>query len=172
MAILKLSAPWMTYYKELNELFKRDPQVKVVYDDENREVTLYVDDAEKADAITQLLPTEVEFGNVTLKVFVVPANKLLKSKGTDFEKAFKDNPAVSYTETIRTIFGDDITFVVFKKEVVQYFNDDLFDVNGLCSTLYQDIAKRVFKDVDGVRFCTDNKSSVVISTGTCSFVSK
>lgn len=49
------------------------------------------------------------------------------------------------------------TYVVFEKEVVQYWNDNLADYNGLTSTLYQDLAKEIFEDanLDGVYFCTD-----------------
>ena len=38
------------------------------------------------------------------------------------------------------------TYVVFEKEVVQYWNDNLGDINGLRSTLYQDLAKEIFAD--------------------------
>ena len=43
---------------------------------------------------------------------------------------------------------------VFAKEVVQYWNDSLSDPYGKVSTLYQDIAKDIFEDTDGVMFCT------------------
>ena len=47
-----------------------------------------------------------------------------------------------------------LTYVVLKKEVVQFFNDNLNDIHGLETTLYQTIAKDVF-DGTGVFFCTD-----------------
>ena len=53
-----------------------------------------------------------------------------------------------------------ITYVVFVNEVVQYFNDDLGDVYGQCSTLYQEIAKDVFGETEGVFFCTDVEEPV------------
>jgi hypothetical protein len=43
---------------------------------------------------------------------------------------------------------------VFEKKVVQFFNDQLDDINGNKSTLYQDIAKDVFEKHEGVYFCT------------------
>ena len=64
-----------------------------------------------------------------------------------------------------------MTYVVFKKEVVQYFNDSLGDIHGVCSTLMQDIAKDIFEDTEGVYFCTDTENPVpkfTITTGTCS----
>lgn len=40
-------------------------------------------------------------------------------------------------------------------KVVQYFNDDLGDAHGVCSTLYQEIAKDVFGEHEGIFFCTN-----------------
>ncbi len=53
------------------------------------------------------------------------------------------------------IFSNDISYILFEPKVVQFFNDDLGDLNGLRSTLYQDIAANVFEDAhEGVFFCT------------------
>ena len=49
-----------------------------------------------------------------------------------------------------------MSFAVFAKEVVQYYNDDLTDINGLKSTLYEDIARDVF-DIDGINYCTSKE---------------
>jgi hypothetical protein len=38
-----LSAPWITMYHEIEALFKKDPDIKVVYDEENVVVKLYVE---------------------------------------------------------------------------------------------------------------------------------
>ena len=58
MAKLGLSSPWMIYYREVEALFQMDPGVRVIFDDDNRELKLYVEDGEKAYALSQLLPTE------------------------------------------------------------------------------------------------------------------
>lgn len=151
---LNLSPPWITYYHEIDAMFKEDPEVKVYYDDEACEVKLYVDNTDKAYALTILLPPEKEFGNVTLKITVVPAN-VPAEKGVDLiEKAFKGNPVLSYLKYGCGPFGD-INYAVFKNRVVQFFNDDISDAHGVKSTLYQDIAKDIFGLVDGVFFCTD-----------------
>ena len=34
-------------------------------------------------------------------------------------------------------------------------NDDLSDAHGICSTLYQDLAKEVFGESEGIFFCTE-----------------
>ena len=116
---------------------------------------LFVDGAEKADALTQLLPTEKSFGSVTVKIKVIPANRLGDQKAQLFQKAFEGNPALSHIDTITDVFSTPINYVVFRKEVVQFFVDDLGAMGGFRSTLYQDIAKHVFGEIPGVFFCTD-----------------
>ena len=155
MATLKLSSPWVTYYRELNELFRRDDEINIIYDDETNIIKMYVESPEKADALSQLLPTEKQFGNVTLAIEIIPANKLLRTKATDFAAAFKGNPAVSDIRTVNYPGFGEFTYVLFQNRVVQYFNDDFGDINGLRSTLYQDIAKRVLVNTEGLFFCTD-----------------
>ncbi len=170
MAKLKLSPPWDTYYQELNAMFKNDPTVHVVMDDDACEVKLYVDSGDKAEALQVLLPESVKFGNVTLKVTVVPANAPSQARyvcNTDsdqyienmFRAAFEGNPALYDVVTVRGVFGFSACYVIFKKEVVQYFNDNLSDINGLCSTLYENIARDIFKPDLGAFYCTSANNS-------------
>lgn len=165
MAKLKLSPPWDTYYQELNAMFKNDPTVHVVMDDDECEVKLYVDSGDKAEALRQLLPETKEFGGVTLKVTVVPANassqtRYVYNKDCDgymervFRKAFDDNSALDDVVTVRGVFGFSACYVIFKKEVVQYYNDNMSDINGLCSTLYEYVARDIFKPDLGAFYCT------------------
>lgn len=159
MARLKLSSPWIIYYKEVDAFFKEDPEVNVVYDEEENTITLYVANGDKADALTQLLPVSREFGDVSVRHRIIPGNLGHGVNGSVLEAAFKNNNAVSYIKTIHGLFSNDLNYVVFKKEVVQYFNDDLGDINGMCSTLYQNIAKNIFIDIEGLFFCTDINST-------------
>ena len=72
----KLSAPWVTFYRELEALFKEDEQIKVVLDEdaESPVIKIYVDNNEKQAALSQILPTEKVFGSVTVRVNIIPAN--------------------------------------------------------------------------------------------------
>lgn len=165
MARLRLSPPWDIHYRKINELFKKDTGIKVVYDEDVNEVKLYVDDTEKAAAIGMLLPEKCEFGNVIMKITVIPANqdkaelricRMSQTMEGLFKTAFKDNEIMTCACTLSSVVANDVTFVVFKKEVVQFFDDNLFDLNGVRSTLYQDIAEDVFGDkCNGVYFCTE-----------------
>ena len=159
MARLKLSAPWEIYAKEAAELFRHDRDVHVVFDGDAYALTLYVDDGKKAAALETLMPAEKTFGNVKVRVSVVPANcaKCVTERdlAETFVRAFDGNGAFSFVRTVRGIFPEDLVYVVFKNRVVQYFNDDLGDVYGQKSTLYQDIAKNVLADLPNVFYCTD-----------------
>lgn len=166
MSRIKLSPPWVTYYYELDAFFKNDPTIHVVYDEDNCEVKLYCEDTDVADALTYILPAEKIFGNVTLKVTIIPANKdavVLTSfhKATPtslydiYACALSNNESVRRFVPITGIMSNPILYVIFKPEIVQYWTDDLSDAHGVCSTLMQNIARDIFENQDGVFFCTD-----------------
>ena len=164
MAMLRLAPPWIKYVNEVTQLFRKDSEVHVVYDNDETLLKLYVDDPVKADALGELMPTEMEFGDVTLKIEIVPGNKggLSNRNGLNlFEIVFNGNAAFAFTQVVHGIFQNDLTYVVFVNEVVQYFNDDLGDIYGQCSTLYQELAKNVFIPLEGVFFCTDKPSTAI-----------
>ena len=152
---LNMMSPWAEYFNQLVAFFKEDDDVRVEYDNEAMVIKIYVDGAAKAEALSKLLPTSKKFGNVEVKVNIIPANPLDTSRIGLFKKAFEGNEAVADIETISDISSNDFNFIIFKPEVVQYYNDDLSDFNGICSTLYQDLAKELFGETEGVYFCTE-----------------
>lgn len=166
---MKISPPWITYVNEVNCLFEHDPEVQLIYNNDEKTVELYVEDPAKAFAIDRLLPDEVEYGNIILEVKVIPGNKTPSDDIPDnptndwlFNTAFKNSPVFAYTKTISGLFSNDLTYVVFKNRVVQFFNDNLNDIHGLVSTLYQEIANDVFSDeLNGVCYCTDIEERVL-----------
>ena len=168
MAKLNLSPPWVVYYRKLSAFFKEDSEVRITYDEIEQEIKLYVDNAEKAVALENLLPSEQVFGNVTLYVTIVPANKTTfdsvkaaySTNSSDIIHICFNNKAVVGIKVVDGIMTNRMTFVIFKKEVVQYFTDDIGDYHGICSTLYQDLAKEIFGNIDGVFFCTDNETKL------------
>lgn len=71
------------------------------------------------------------------------------------KNALEGNKAVSYIRSMSIASLNDFNFIVFVPKVVQYYNDDTSDINGICSTLYQDLAKDLFGEQAGIFFCTD-----------------
>ena len=157
MKTVKLSSPWVQYVNKINALFERDPEIKLVYDNDKVELKLFVEDNSKAEAITSILPAEKTFGNVILKITVVPANTE-DSISARFTKAFKGNPILKDMIVVQDVFTNPVTYCVFEKKVVQYYDDNLGDPHGLKSTLYQDLASEIFEKHDGVLFCTANST--------------
>ena len=155
MAKVNLSSPWVTFYREIVALFGDDPEIKIIFDEDEYIIKMYVGNVHKAEALTQLIPPERTFGKVTLQVQIIPANTMDSTPAALFEMAFADNPALSFIRPVEGVFSNPMAYVVFQNKVVQYFNDDLGDVYGNCSTLYQDIAKDVFGQQEGIFFCTD-----------------
>lgn len=151
---VKLSSPWMNHYRKIKAIFGNDPDVTVKFDNQNCSCKLYVHGQDKADAIAAILPSEATFGKVTMTISVVPDNVLKANQLDIYEKAFEGNPAFIGTKKV-DFAGFALNYVIFKKEVVQYFNDDLSDANRVESTLYEDIAKDVFGEGTNVFFSTD-----------------
>ena len=155
MATINLSAPWVTYYREIKALFDDDPEIDIVYDEAANNILLYVDNSAKADALTKLLPEEREFGNVTVHVTVIPSNNDIGTRVALLQKAFENNPAFAFIKPAGGVFTDDINYIVFKNRVVQYFADNMHDIHGNISTIYEDIARDVLGEEEGCFFCTD-----------------
>lgn len=161
MGNLAIQSPWVIYYKKLNELFRLDEDIQINYDNEECTIKMYVKDPYKADALSKLLPETKTFGNVTLKINIIPANDGI-SVADMLKIAFRGNPVISYItddeddeEPYDGMITHDINYFVFQKEVVQIFADNLRDVNGVYSTLYQDIASEIFGEHENIAFCTD-----------------
>lgn len=151
---LVASAPWFIYYHQISSMFAPDPEINVTFDEDSLEISLYVDNQSKASAISQILPEYKEFGKVKVRINVIPPD--VNWKYEIIKKAFKGNPIVSDIQIIdMDELSNPMCFVIFKKEVVQYYSDNLGDYHGLTSTLYQDIAKEIIPE-DGVYYCTDN----------------
>lgn len=158
---ITLSSPWITLYREIKAIFSEDPDIEVEYDEDRMEINLFVNNQDKAKAICTILPTYRSFGNITVFINVIPSNDeedgsyvLREEKVTfrTFERAFDGNPAFAYLYRADKL---PINYIVFKNCVVQYFNDALNDAYGICSTLYQEIAKDIFGQHEGIYFCTD-----------------
>lgn len=160
MAVVKLSSPWMKLYHEIRAMFAEDQNVHVIFDEDKGNIVVYAQQPRKAAALGILLNKKYTFGNVEINVIVPPTNsetiEFYNSKEI-YDAAFNENHALSFTYVSPLPIANDTCYVVFKNCVVQYFNDDLSDIHGNCSTLYQEIAKEIFNDtkLGPVNFCTD-----------------
>ncbi len=166
---LRLSSPWVIFYKEVSAFFQEDPEVTVLFNNEEPELKIQVKgNDEKAACIARFFPKERAFGNVILKCSVVgddgqPVPDINCDDKTAIDLMFKGNGAVSFIKKVDTIFGYTIVYVVFAREVVSYYSDNMYDIYGATSTLYQDLAAEIFGQLlhgDYCSFCTDAEVSV------------
>ena len=105
-------------------------------------LAIRVTNAIKADALAQIVPTEMQFGNVTLGIAVIPANE----EATDeqvWRWAFDGNPALAGTDVEALPDGSPATFALFAPECAQWFADDLTNPLGLQTKTYEQIARDV-----------------------------
>ena len=152
---MQMSPPWVTYYRKLLALFEQDKEIRVLFDQEAMEIRLYVDNHPKAEALQELLPGEVDFGNVTLHITIIPSNKEdIRYGANDWQVAFDGNPALAKTVGTVSPFGT-FLYVVWQNRIVQFFNDNMADYAGNTSVLYEDIAREIFKEETGVFHCTE-----------------
>lgn len=160
---LKILPPWSIYIKKIQALFDGDPQIacNVDYNGESPSIVLSCNNGDKVAALMQILPDEIQFGNVLFEILIdgMPSNRVFLNKKELFETAFEKNPAfscaISPVDDGYNWFS--VTYVIFKNCVVQFFADNLNDAHGVISTLYQDIASEILTGpgADGVYFCTD-----------------
>ena len=165
---LKLSPPWITYCNKLTALFDGDPQIAFNVDFDTSDsvvsVTIATNNGEKAAALVRVLPEEKKFGNITMKIIIdgKPSNRAFLSTKELFDTLFENNPAYAYSvcPAAEGYWFIDMTYVVFKNCVVQFFNDNLNDPHGIISTLYQELAAEIFEGLEGlvgggIAYCTD-----------------
>lgn len=160
MSYVKMRSPWVLHQRKLCEMFRRDMGVDVDFDEKAKKYTLRVATAKKADALSRLIAPEVSFGHVECKVCIVPANSagdILPSDAPMIDvlnAAFDGNDCVCEIRPVSRGLFRDLCYVVFENRVVQYEADNLADINGNISTLYEDIARDIFTEANGALFCT------------------
>lgn len=161
---LKLEAPWYSYQKKVKALFSGDPAISVgeVAENEDCKTNYYMDievrDHEKYIALDRVMPKKVTFSSVTMAIILYDEENVTPdTEGALalYETIFKGNPNVDSVRLACDLTGTKHGFVLFKPEVVQFLDDDIYDYNGLWSGLMQEIAKEVFEgEVRGIHFCT------------------
>lgn len=173
MAKINLISPWDEYYNKMVAFFEEDFEVTVLYDDKDdnaKYINVLVDNPEKARALEILLEHEKQFGNITLYINVITANEIPQEvvrrlgmwKDEEnyyylYQPALYGNMNLSGIREVKGLMGFDAIYVVFKKKVIQYHNDNIGDFYGMKSTLAEYIARDIFVPHDGVFFNTTDE---------------
>lgn len=173
MAKINLISPWDEYYNKMVAFFEEDFKVTVLYDDKDdnaKYINVLVDNLEKARALEILLEHEKQFGNITLYIGVIPANEIPQEvdrrlgvwKDDEnyyylYQSALLCNMNLFTIREVKGLMGSDAIYVVFKKKVIQYYNDNIGDFYGMKSTLAENIARDIFVPHVGVFFNTTDE---------------
>ena len=179
MLNVRLEAPWNTYQKKVDALFRQDPDIEVgeLYPEEDGSFGLDIEvmNHEKFLALDRMMPAQVKFGNVKLMIHLYDEEneELSETSPLDLLKIiFEGNPIVKDTKVATDPSGVPHMFVRFVPEVVQFFDDDISDYNGNWNGLAEDIAREVFDGkANEVNFCTadlrenENGEGVVVPLG-------
>jgi len=151
-AITKLSPPWYIYHRKVQAMFGRDPEVHVKdlaeVEEGKYSYMILVSNKEKAEAIKAILPQSVKMGNTEIDVAILGPDEddivpLDKSDVEIYEAAFSGNPI--FEKTAVRSYGPFATgYCIFKKEVIQFWNDDMSDYYGNYNGLASNIAQELF----------------------------
>ena len=157
MAQLKLSTPWDTLARRMQAIFDGDDDVTVTPDfrGESRIIRICVNSPAKADALDMLLPPAIQLGNVKVELPVIHGGEE-PSTAQLMRTAFAGNPNVERVTEVPMRDGSAATYVEFKPEVAQFWNDDLSNPRGVTSGLLADFAKELFPTA-GALFTTAAK---------------
>ena len=156
MEKVKLSPPWDEYARKLMALFAQDEEITIEYKERENKISIWVDNTDKYEAMSKLIPAEMDFGGHKLNIEIIPADAVIAEKDNRYylKKLFRGNNAVS--EIIDTEIGAaDVTYIEFEKEVIQFWNDNLADLHGIKSTLMEDIAREIMPETTNVFYGTD-----------------
>ena len=150
----KLSPPWNEYVSKITKLLGPDKEIKIDFNENERKLKLLVSNTDKRVALEYLLPSEIDFGGQKLTIIIVPSNEE-KNVQEYIKDLFNNNPSVRRIENVKGVFTNPMTYVEFKNETIQYFNDNLGDLHGNRTTVMEELAREVFDKLDGVFFCTE-----------------
>ena len=155
MAEIQMQAPWVVYAKKVKALFEYDPDVSTVLDEASYVLRVYVHGDDKAKSIAKVLPEEMEFGNVTLSIMVIPDNKDELTIIDHLRRAFAGNLVLRDVVEYPVVpGGPSMAYALFAPEVVQIECDNAASPYGLVTTTYEGVAKDVL-NVDGVMIASE-----------------
>lgn len=156
---LGLQSPWVTLYNKIYFMFNNDEDLDIsnlIESDGNYSMTIASNNTTKLKAIEKILKHEFPMGNITFKInFVYGENESDNITISDIKNAFNGNTVISTIKTAMTPAQDELTFVLFNREVVQFYNDDISDFYGNYNGLAEDIAREIFNTQFDINYCTD-----------------
>lgn len=164
-----LQSPWVTIYNKCKAMFEKDNELIIGSLQEPVDglasFEIVSSNAEKIIALQSLINTSFFLGNIKLVIKLGVINgdskEYLEKKAVNdkidvdtIETAFDGNDVLDNVREVKFPGGYPAIYVLFAKEVVQFYNDDITDLYGNFNGLYEDIARDIFLPLEGVFYCT------------------
>lgn len=160
---VKLEAAWWQIYKEIKNFIGADPEVEIGDMDESEapkyRFTIASQNESKIKALSKVLINHYDIGNITLDIdfdFIKNDDEDEEITKDDIEAAFQGNPYYVTTQVTTKGMFEDLCYVVFTKEIIQFFNDDLSDLYGNENIIVADLALERCNRGENMYFCTSN----------------
>ena len=166
--IVRLSPPWYGWANEVKAIFENDQDITVADLEETDGkggyvLTIDATTEEKADALRVMLPIIKNFGNINVDIEITMngtpidyvAERSSIPETIDWINQLFDGSGDVVDAQCYELFGGYVGFVVCPARIIQFYNDDITDVNGNTTMLFADAARDVLEVPAGVNFCTE-----------------
>jgi len=154
---LRLSPPWHTFFSMIKHAIGRDRCVNVLEMEQQSDILfiipIEVKNREKAHALATVLTSSVSFGNIEVCIHVLHCDAVVRPNHLPqdrcclirtFKRALGSNYYFRSIE-FKEVFDTTFVYPIFRREVLQFFNDDLSDYysnfNGAVANVFADILK-------------------------------
>ena len=111
---LKILPPWSIVIRKFQALFDGDPQIACNTDFSGNHPTIVLacNDGDKVTALQQILPEEIVFGGVTLKVIVdgIPSNRTFKNKKELFQIICENDIGLKMSNVVKAFMIYCVTY--------------------------------------------------------------
>lgn len=165
---MKISPPQYTFFKKVRAILGAIPDVTIPENldkdsDGSYVIHIEVTNHLKFLALKGLLPEEVNFGGIIVKVMIYDKANEQGFSPELIKALFADCPLVKDVISRPVFPGSPDTqyFVRFdpKNSLIQFGNNDASDFNGNFNGLAQDVAREIFSQIPSttLSFCTADK---------------
>ncbi len=154
----RLSPPWYTLWNKVKYSIGEDPEV-VVGDLQTQSdpfiIPIRVDNRQKAQALASIMNPSYSLGNIHINVeisdssgkIISPINPTSPEQLSEMVQTGLQGNHLFLKVVTQPLFPNArlIVFPVFKKEVIQFYNDDLSDLynnfNNVAALVFQNVLK-------------------------------
>lgn len=155
-----MQAPWVVFHKGLFNLLNSDPDLAVedtIRDCGNGLYESHISsyNYEKLTALKKILKTEIDMGNITVRVvfdYEAPSDTITAE---DWKTAFDGNPLFKELVNVPITPDSSVNYAIFAREILTYFVDDLTDIYGNRHIIVADLVKQLSNETAGINVCTE-----------------